>query len=86
MRTRRSLSFEKLDPGLAQRLGVGHDMRLGDLDEIRCVEETSDAHHVLDRPAARLAEFAIQHRLLFGVQFHRGQSFSESVDFIRASV
>jgi hypothetical protein len=78
--------FEELDAGLAQRFGVGHDVRLGDFDEIGGVEKLADTHHVFDRPAPRLAELAGQHGLLLFVEFHRGQSFSESVDLISASV
>ncbi len=79
-------AFEKFDPGLAERLGVGHDVRLRHRHEIGRVEEAPDLQHVLDRPAARSAEFAGKHRPFFVVQVHRGQSFSESVDFISSSV
>jgi hypothetical protein len=78
--------FQKLDPGFTQRFGVGHDMRLGHRHQVGRIEKFSDPLHMLDRPAARFAELTIQHGRFFVVQFHLGQSFSESVDAISASV
>jgi hypothetical protein len=66
VRARRDL-FQKLDPGLTERFGVGHDVRLGDFDEIFCIEKPADAHHMVDSPAPWLAQFTVQHGLLCGV-------------------
>ena len=58
-------AFEKAHPGLAQRFGVGHEVRLRHPHEIGSVEEFADGDLVGDRPAPRLAEFARQHRTFF---------------------
>jgi hypothetical protein len=66
----RGQALEKVHPGLAQRFGVGHDLRLRYGHEIGRVEELPDGDLVGDRPAPRLTELARQHRLFFVVQPH----------------
>jgi hypothetical protein len=63
-------AFEKAHPGLAQGLGVGHDVGLRHRDEIGRIEEPADGDLVGDRPAPRLAELTGQHRPFFVAQLH----------------
>ena len=62
--------FEKAHPGLAERFGVGHQVRLRHSHEIGSIEEFADGDLVGDRPTPRLAEFARQHRAFFSCQPH----------------
>ena len=64
-------AFEKADTGLAERLGVGHDVRLRDRHEIGRVEELADRDLMRDGPASRFAELAGQHGPLFVAEAHR---------------
>ena len=65
-------AFEKTHPGLAERLGVGHDMSLRYRHEIGGIEELADRNLMLDRPAPRLAKRAGAHRLLLVGEAHDG--------------
>ena len=51
--------FEKFDPGLTQRFGVGHDVRLYHRHQVGRIEKFPDPLHMLDRPAAWFAELTI---------------------------
>jgi hypothetical protein len=64
-------AFEKAQPGRAERLRVGHDVRLRHRHEVGGVEEFAGHDLVLDRPAPRLAERTGEHRLLFVDEAHR---------------
>jgi hypothetical protein len=53
---------EPFDPGLAQRLGVGHDVRLRNRQEIARAEIAAELQLMLYRPAARRPQCAAEHR------------------------
>jgi hypothetical protein len=42
--------FQPLNPGRSERFGTGHDVRLGDGDEIACAEIFLNLDLMLDRP------------------------------------
>ena len=65
-------AFEKTHPGLAERLGVGHDMSLRYRHEIGCIEELAERDLMLDRPAPRLAQRTGAHRALLVGEAHDG--------------
>jgi hypothetical protein len=60
--------LEQGDARQPERLGVGADVDLADLDEVLGIEEPADRDLLLDRPASRLARLARQHPLLEIVQ------------------
>ena len=64
-------AFEKAHAGLAERLGIGHDMRLRDRHQIGRVEEFADRDLMRDGPASRFAELAGQHGPFFVGEAHR---------------
>ena len=76
MRTRRSSrrqarhALEPFDPGDPEQLGVGHDVRLADRNEIAGAEILSDLDLMLDRPLRRRAELAGPHRVFLVGQLH----------------
>ena len=63
--------FQELDPCLAERLRVSHDVGLADLDEVGGVEHAADLQLQFQRCAPRFAEFSAEHGLLFVGQVHR---------------
>ena len=66
--------LEEGDPRRTERLGVGAQMDLADLDEVLGVEELADRDLLLDREAPRLAELARAHPSLQVVQLHAAPS------------
>jgi hypothetical protein len=70
--TRRELrpALKPFDAGAAKRLGIGHDVRLGDRHEISRTEIGADFDLVLDRPLPQRAEFAGPYRLFLVGELH----------------
>src|SRR5262249_23962855 len=71
------MAGELLQPGnagLAQALGVGHDVRLGNAHEIRCAEELPDLELVLERELAHRPQLAGEHGALLVVELHDDDS------------
>src|SRR5439155_25301475 len=74
-------AFQPFHAGAAERLGIGHDVRLRHRDEIHRAEIGPDLYLMFDRPLPQRTEFAAAHRPFFVVQLHnfRGSSRSPRV-------
>jgi hypothetical protein len=71
---RRGEAFQPAHAGLAEALGVGHDVGLGDGDEVLRAEELTDLDLVLEREPGHRAELSGEDAALFLAQSHGGRS------------
>jgi hypothetical protein len=59
-------ALEPFDSGFTERLGVGHDVRLGHRHEVARAEVAPDLDLMFDRPLRRLAALARPQGFFFG--------------------